>query len=188
MCSIENCHHVYGCLVNNTDTTHAILSGEKLLILYLSFIYHSVYEIIISINYPYFKGEHYISTRPTEQVINTSDVSSTSTLLISENSVTKGNFNRFYLLTGIGIIFLTLVIITSVHIYQKRGKKLKRGKEVTVRSENDKMHLPLDSIYHDIGECLEMMQTAGCRNISRTIERPDLPSRSRNSSYTQCIL
>lgn len=44
--------------------------------------------------------------------------------------------------------------------------------EINVCNENDSLPFQNDSVYHDIGECTEMMQTAGCGNISRTIERP----------------
>lgn len=44
--------------------------------------------------------------------------------------------------------------------------------EINVCNENDSMPFPNDTVYYDISECTEMMQTAGCGNISRTIERP----------------
>lgn len=59
--------------------------------------------------------------------------------------------------------------------------------EINVCNENDSLPFQNDSVYHDIGECTEMMQTAGCGNISRTIERPTLASRPRNFSYAQSV-
>ena len=89
---------------------------------------------------------------------NSSDVSllsrQHSTMRITDKPVKQSEFNKYLLYAVIGIVFLIVIVLTIVHLWQKfedrKREKMKRERRACACNENGNLQLPLDPVYHVI--------------------------------------